>query len=347
MIVPPPIKKKPIQFNRTEHPLTVTNKGADKINEAALTIKGVSKAQLKSGYRGDPKVNSGPIYVKAGLQIRLTRNLDKDRGFVNGAVGTIEDVLSPCVFTLKLSSGVMVLVHPIHAGGEQAFLPCTYGYATTIRRAQGSSLQQGALYFDHCYPAERGYGYVGASRFKSSEGLYLFGKIRRTDWLPVDFGANKNDQEKRSALSESEESEEGEFEDYEPSEDEWDEWDMEVEEAYEEAGDEDFEDVSWKDLLKQARRNEDDLPKDEDNYDEPGDSDFDDAGWKQLLSNRRGVNEDLPDDDTSSELSANQAADGSNHSDDLYESEDEPPEMHKLAKAIMKETGASMTDLPE
>ena len=182
---------------------------------------------------------------------------------------------------------------------------------------------------------------------RTSEGLYLFGKIRRTDWLPVDFGANKNDQEKRSALSESEESEEGDFEDYEPSEDEWDEWDMEVEEAYEEAGDEDFEDVSWKDLLKQARRNEDDLPKDEDNYDEPGDSDFDDAGWKQLLSNRRGVNEDLPDDDTSSELSANQAADGSNHSDDLYESEDEPPEMHKLAKAIMKETGASMTDLPE
>ena len=183
---------------------------------------------MKSGYKGDPKVSSGPIYVEPGLQIRLTRNLDKDRGFVNGAVGTIDEVLSPCVFTLKLSSGVMVLVHPIHAGGERPFLPCTYGYATTIRRAQGSSLEQGALFFDHCYPAQRGYGYVGASRFKTSEGLYLFGKIRRTDWLPVDFGANKTDQEKRSALSESEESEEGNFEDYEPSEDEWDEWDMDV-----------------------------------------------------------------------------------------------------------------------
>ena len=170
-------------------------------------------------------MKAGNIYLKQGLQVRLTRNLGKDRGFVNGAVGTIEDILSNCVFTVKLSSGVMVLVHPIHMQGGPPFLPCTYGYATTIRRAQGSSLVQGALYFDHCYPAERGYGYVSASRFRNSDGLWLFGKLRRTDWLPVDFGQNKNDQEQRSALSASDDSDEGDFEDYEPSEDDWDEWD--------------------------------------------------------------------------------------------------------------------------
>ena len=168
--------------------LTVTNKGADKVNAAALDLNGVTEAMLQQGYRGDPKVKAGNIYLKRGLQVRLTRNLDKDRGFVNGAVGTIEDILSDSVFTVKLSSGVMVLVHPIHQGEGQPFLPCTYGYATTIRRAQGSSLVQGALYFDHCYPAERGYGYVGASRFRSSAGLWLFGKIRKTDWLPVRLG---------------------------------------------------------------------------------------------------------------------------------------------------------------
>ena len=65
------------------------------------------------------------------------------------------------------------------------FLPAVYGYATTIRRAQGTSLVHGALFFDHCYPPERGYGYVGASRFRSKRGLYHYGKIRRTDWLPV------------------------------------------------------------------------------------------------------------------------------------------------------------------
>ena len=34
----------------------------------------------------------------------------------------------------------------------------------------------------------RGYGYVAASRFKSKEGLFHYGKIRRTDWLPVGEG---------------------------------------------------------------------------------------------------------------------------------------------------------------
>ena len=57
------------------------------------------------------------------------------------------------------------------------FLPCVYGYATTIRRAQGASLDQGCLYFDQTgckkkHPG-RGYGYVGASRFRSRDGCYL------------------------------------------------------------------------------------------------------------------------------------------------------------------------------
>ena len=34
-------------------------------------------------------------------------------------------------------------------------------------------------------PAGRGYGYVAASRFKSRAGCYLYGKMRRTDFLLV------------------------------------------------------------------------------------------------------------------------------------------------------------------
>ena len=33
--------------------------------------------------------------------------------------------------------------------------------------------------------AARGYGYVAASRFKFRSGCYLYGKLRRTDFLPV------------------------------------------------------------------------------------------------------------------------------------------------------------------
>ena len=40
------------------------------------------------------------------------------------------------------------------------------------------------LYLDRRV-ADRGYGYVGASRVRHKNDLYLMGRVRRTDWLPV------------------------------------------------------------------------------------------------------------------------------------------------------------------
>ena len=123
-------------------------------------------------------------------------------------------MLTPCVFLVKLSPGNMVLVHPVNNGGETPFLPCTYGCAITIRRAQGASLPMGCLYFDHCYPPERGYGYVGASRFKSADCFFLYGKLRRTDWLPVG-GDESTEQAKRSDSSMSDDSDDEDAREFE------------------------------------------------------------------------------------------------------------------------------------
>ena len=112
------------------------------------------------------------------------------------------EVLSRHTCVVKLSSGALALLHPVSGDGERhLFLPCVYGYATTIRRAQGATLQLGCLYFDHCYPPERGYGYVGVSRFTSQLGVYHFGRIRRTDWLPVGGPGEPHEQEVRSEAS--------------------------------------------------------------------------------------------------------------------------------------------------
>jgi len=157
-----------------------------------------------TGYPGDPNVCAGTMFIKLWLWVRLTRNLDKGRGFVNGALGQVVEILCSDdvgvnAFVVLLSSGSRVVVHPIRMG-RKTFLPCCYGYATTIRRAQGSSISLGGLYFDHCYPPDCGYGYVGASRFRSSDGIYLYGRIRRSDWIPV--GQTKETWElRRSAAS--------------------------------------------------------------------------------------------------------------------------------------------------
>ena len=62
--------------------VTVTNKGAQEINAQAVAIAGVTEQQLSSAPFGDPKVHADRIYCKPGLMVRLTHNLDKDRGFV-------------------------------------------------------------------------------------------------------------------------------------------------------------------------------------------------------------------------------------------------------------------------
>ena len=99
-------------------------------------------------------------------------------GFISARTGSILQFLA-----FWASQGNRILVHPIRVGLD-VFLPVSYAYATTMRRAQGSTLELAALWFDRLVP-DRGYAYVGASRARRQADLYHVGKVRRTDWLPV------------------------------------------------------------------------------------------------------------------------------------------------------------------
>ena len=167
--------------------LTATNRGASEVCAEALRLEGITDEELQRGYYCDPATKSElRIVAKPGVVVRLSRNFDKQRGFVNGAIGVVcHSLRGNSVFTVRLqSTNNMVLVHPMEERGER-FLPCCYGYATTIRRAQGADLEHGCMYFDAKRPAARGYGYVAASRFKTRSGCHLYGKLRRSDFLPV------------------------------------------------------------------------------------------------------------------------------------------------------------------
>ena len=192
--------------------LTVTNRAAARFNYLRLRTEfaegrlkyefgggvDLNKMLEESIWEGDPKACSGKMIFAKGMRIRLTRNLDKDRGFVNGAIGTIVCMLSPCNFILKTDRGIMLMVHPVAQDGK-VFMPCSYGYAMTIRRAQGSTLGLVALCFDQPhYPAEKAYAYVGASRVRYAKDLFYFGKLRTSDWTPC--GMERMD---RGFLSES------------------------------------------------------------------------------------------------------------------------------------------------
>ena len=58
--------------------LTVSNRGAAKVNDAALRIQGITEEMKKTGCRADPQVAKTRIVAKKGIVVRLTRNCDKE-----------------------------------------------------------------------------------------------------------------------------------------------------------------------------------------------------------------------------------------------------------------------------
>ncbi|CAE8643932.1 unnamed protein product, partial [Polarella glacialis] len=186
--------------------LTVTNKGARKINHTRCLMDFADTEQVVHWelyvQPSDPEYG-GQVVAIPGMRIRLTRNVDKERGFVNGAVAEIEYVLRKNVFVAKTPTGVRILAHPASYDNSGSFMPYTYGYAMTIRRSQGSTMEMVGLWFDHCFPADRGYAYVGSSRVRKAEDLYLVGKVKRSDWLPVGEDSRGQEQDRREADSQT------------------------------------------------------------------------------------------------------------------------------------------------
>ena len=82
--------------------LTTTNAGAAEVCRAALGLRGIGEGDNARWYLPDPASKSTlPILARPGIVIRLTKNFDKQRGFVNCAVGTVyESLRGSEVFTV-------------------------------------------------------------------------------------------------------------------------------------------------------------------------------------------------------------------------------------------------------
>ena len=109
--------------------LCVTNKGVSDVNLAAISQLDppITEEDLISrGFPTDPNAGkNGYIVIRPGITIRLTKNIDKERGFVNGAIAVVCDVLvdynpsegrHTCIFTARLTTGTMILMHPVSKG---------------------------------------------------------------------------------------------------------------------------------------------------------------------------------------------------------------------------------------
>ena len=185
--------------------LTVTNRGALALNEARLALDfphAAATLRQDGGLPADPTASAdSQVVIEPSMRLRLTHNVYKDRGFVNGNVGLVKTVLRPDVFIFDTVQSQLLLVHPITIDGHK-FMPVAYAYATTIRRAQGATMDVVGLHLDKKIP-DRGYAYVGASRAKRHQDVFLLGSIRTTDWLPVGGPGSPHEHTRPGPLSET------------------------------------------------------------------------------------------------------------------------------------------------
>ena len=113
-----------------------------------------------------------------GMRMRLTRDQDKERGFLNGGLGVKSTSWTNPLFW-NLMRVCTFCSSPLPSTRRRSChtLP-------TMRRVQGATLNAVALHFDRRRP-DPGNTYVAASRVRAWDALWHIGRLRSSDWAPV------------------------------------------------------------------------------------------------------------------------------------------------------------------
>ena len=98
--------------------LTVTNKAAAALNQARLQLEFPEEARQLAEGRGWP-AEVGRVLLATHMRVRLTHNVNKDEGFVNGNMGHIRKMLRSDVFIMESSQ--QTSIKPCHRQRPEVF----------------------------------------------------------------------------------------------------------------------------------------------------------------------------------------------------------------------------------
>ena len=123
------------------------------------------------------------IKFKVGVPVMCLINLDMDQGISNGSMGVIVDFKGNLLNTernpvVRFTNGIVrlimphVWIHPEYPLLSISQLPLCLAYSSTIHKLQGSTLDMAEMNLGMGIFAE-GQTYVGLSRVRSLDGLYL------------------------------------------------------------------------------------------------------------------------------------------------------------------------------
>ena len=153
--------------------VTISWAAAAWVNELALqqlfegtvpitTVPGDPEANPEN-YRGSKQVDAQPATVPifVGMRVLLTKNVNKEMDYVNGMGAVVLGVHATGV-RLRTDTGYVIVVYPWTDEEHHVFYPVRVGYASTLMKMQGATIEHMTLYLD--IPNVEAAGYVALSR---------------------------------------------------------------------------------------------------------------------------------------------------------------------------------------
>ena len=181
--------------------VTITRRAAAVLNALALEVL-FSEAAPVATCAADPESNlenydargrlisyapsQMPIFV--GAKVMLTRNIDKSRDFVNGMTATILGCRRNSV-VVQTKTNRILTVFPYteeeRAPEERgpACLPLRLGYATTLQKIQGATLEHATIWLDVANIEAA--GYVALSRVRADNHWRFMGHVTPHHFTPA------------------------------------------------------------------------------------------------------------------------------------------------------------------
>lgn len=181
--------------------ITITRRAAVVLNKLALEVLFGDQALLAT-VAADPESNLNnydangrlvdwvpeqlPVFV--GARVVLTRNLDKSRDFVNGMAATVLGLKRQCV-VVQTRTGHVLTVFPYRDEESRpeerapACLPLRLGYATTLQKIQGATLEHATLWMDVANIEAA--GYVALSRVRKDADWKFIGHLTPHHFTPA------------------------------------------------------------------------------------------------------------------------------------------------------------------
>jgi hypothetical protein len=174
--------------------VTISRRAAAWVNSKAVAAFFGGQAPLRT-VGGDPDANPEnydgvvmsrsepmPIQIYIGLRIAFTRNVCKEMDYVNGMGGVVQAVLNSGI-VVRTDTGYTVVVYPWTDEDRNVFHPIRLGYAHTLLKVQGATLDHATFYLDS--PGIEAAGYVALSRVRRDADWQFVGGMSTNHFLPA------------------------------------------------------------------------------------------------------------------------------------------------------------------